>query len=95
MTLCTGPPGTGKSTTIFHKIETCVQPDRKVLVTCARDQAVDAITDKLIPLNPLVSAPQLRPKLHKNSIYMHERASFCCSNNYLPLFAVTVSTHDV
>jgi hypothetical protein len=50
-----GPPGTGKSTTVYHVIQSCVQPGRKTLVTCARNQAIDAIVDKLGPLNPLVS----------------------------------------
>jgi AAA domain len=51
----TGPPGTGKSTTVYHVIQSCVQPGHKTLVTCARNQAIDAIVDKLGPLNPLVS----------------------------------------
>jgi hypothetical protein len=46
----------GRALLYFTRLRHCVQPDRKVLVTCARNQAVDAITDKLIPLNPLVSA---------------------------------------
>ncbi|KAL4859072.1 DNA-binding protein SMUBP-2 [Chlorella vulgaris] len=42
-----GRPGTGKSTTIFHIIESRVQKRAKVLVTCSRNQAVDAVVGKL------------------------------------------------
>ncbi|KAL4451648.1 hypothetical protein ABPG75_007310 [Micractinium tetrahymenae] len=42
-----GPPGTGKSTTIFHIIDSRVQPDAQVLVTCTRNQAVDSVVDKV------------------------------------------------
>ncbi|EFN53165.1 expressed protein [Chlorella variabilis] len=42
-----GPPGTGKSTTIFHIVESRVQPRAQVLVTCSRNQAVDAVVGKL------------------------------------------------
>lgn len=42
-----GPPGTGKSTTIFHLIRTRLPADAKVIVTCSRNGAVDSITQKL------------------------------------------------
>ncbi|PRW58176.1 DNA helicase [Chlorella sorokiniana] len=45
-----GPPGTGKSTTIFHLIDAGVQPDAQVLVTCTRNQAVDSVVDKVARL---------------------------------------------
>ncbi|KAL4439787.1 hypothetical protein ABPG75_002788 [Micractinium tetrahymenae] len=42
-----GPPGTGKSTTIFHIVEGRVQPGAQVLVTATRNQAIDAVVSKL------------------------------------------------
>ena len=42
-----GPPGTGKSTTIFHLIRTRLPADARVIVTCSRNGAVDSITQKL------------------------------------------------
>ena len=42
-----GPPGTGKSTTIFHLIRSRLPAGAKVVVTCSRNGAVDSITQKL------------------------------------------------
>jgi len=42
-----GPPGTGKSTTIFHIITCRVPVGAKVLVTCSRNVAVESIAQKL------------------------------------------------
>lgn len=47
--------GTGKSTTIYHVIDARVRKNVKVLVTSTRNQAVDAVTEKIHPLGVLVS----------------------------------------
>lgn len=46
--------GTGKSTTIWHVIDARVAPEARVLVTCTRNQAVDAVTEKLESFGVLV-----------------------------------------
>lgn len=46
--------GTGKSTTIWHLINARVDPEARVLVTCTRNQAVDAVTEKVESLGVLV-----------------------------------------
>ena len=43
----TGPPGTGKSTTIFHIVNSKVPADGVVLITCSRNVAVESIAQKL------------------------------------------------
>eukprot|EP00798_Chlamydomonas_sp_ICE-L_P003375 gene3375-13409_t len=42
-----GPPGTGKSTTIYHIVASRVKKRNKTLVTCTRNQAVNAVVDKV------------------------------------------------
>jgi hypothetical protein len=42
-----GPPGTGKSTTIFHIITARIPLDKRVLVTCSRNVAVESLAQKL------------------------------------------------
>eukprot|EP00798_Chlamydomonas_sp_ICE-L_P003372 gene3372-13405_t len=42
-----GPPGTGKSTTIYHIVASRVKKGNKTLVTCTRNQAVNAVVDKV------------------------------------------------
>lgn len=42
-----GPPGTGKSTTILYLIQARTPPSAKVLVTCTRNQAINAVAEKL------------------------------------------------
>eukprot|EP00892_Ulva_mutabilis_P002529 jgi/Ulvmu1/12277/UM087_0011.1 len=42
-----GPPGTGKSTTVFHMINTRIRPSSAVLITAARNVAVVALLEKL------------------------------------------------
>jgi broad-specificity NMP kinase len=56
--VATGPPGTGKSTIINQIINTCVDLEygSRVLCACARNQAVDALTEKLTHFEPLVSS---------------------------------------
>ena len=49
--------GTGKSTTIFHVIDSRVRQDARVLVTSTRNQAVDAVTEKVHTFGVLVSPP--------------------------------------
>lgn len=49
-----GPPGTGKSTTIWHIINSRLQPRASCLVTCSRNQAVDAIVEKIADFGVLV-----------------------------------------
>lgn len=46
--------GTGTSTTIWHIIDARVAPEGRVLVTCTRNQAVDAVTEKLASFGVLV-----------------------------------------
>lgn len=48
-------PGTGKSTTIFHVIQSRVQQDARVLITSIRNQAIDAVTEKVDSFGVLVS----------------------------------------
>lgn len=48
------PSGTGKSTTIWHVINSRVAPDARVLVTCTRNQAVDAVAQKVASFGVLV-----------------------------------------
>ncbi|CAM9748570.1 unnamed protein product, partial [Ectocarpus sp. 12 AP-2014] len=55
-----GPPGTGKSTTIFHVIDSRVRQDARVLVTSTRNQAVDAVTEKIHTLGVLVFGNDMR-----------------------------------
>ncbi|CAM9392503.1 unnamed protein product, partial [Ectocarpus sp. 12 AP-2014] len=45
--LVVGPPGTGKSTTIYHIIESRIRAEGRVLITSIRNQAVDAVTEKV------------------------------------------------
>lgn len=47
--------GTGKSTTIYHVIESRVQKDARVLITSIRNQAIDAVTEKVDSFGVLVS----------------------------------------
>jgi hypothetical protein len=47
LSLIHGPPGTGKSTTIFHLIASRTDPGLKVLVTCTRNQAINAVAAKV------------------------------------------------
>lgn len=47
-----GPPGTGKSTTIAHIVESRVKPGARVLITCSRNAAVDALALKLQGKSP-------------------------------------------
>eukprot|EP00798_Chlamydomonas_sp_ICE-L_P003371 gene3371-13404_t len=42
-----GPPGTGKSTTIYHIVASRVKKWNKTLVTCTRNQAVNAVVEKV------------------------------------------------
>jgi len=42
-----GPPGTGKSTTIHHIISSRIPVGARVLVTCSRNVAVEALAQKL------------------------------------------------
>ncbi|CAM9700327.1 unnamed protein product, partial [Sphacelaria rigidula] len=50
-----GPPGTGKSTTIWHIINSRVAHGARTLVTCTRNQAIDAVTRKVESFGVLVS----------------------------------------
>lgn len=47
-------PGTGKSTTIFHVIESRIRAEGRVLITSIRNQAVDAVTEKVDSFGVLV-----------------------------------------
>lgn len=51
---CARMSGTGKSTTIWHIINSRVARDSRVLVTCTRNQAVDAVSQKVASLGVLV-----------------------------------------
>lgn len=42
-----GPPGTGKSTTIFHVLSSCLPARTFAAVTCVTNQAIDAVAEKL------------------------------------------------
>ena len=42
-----GPPGTGKSTTIFHLLSACLPQDAAAVVTCVTNQAINAVAEKL------------------------------------------------
>lgn len=53
--------GTGKSTTIWHVINSRVASDARVLVTSIRNQAIDAVTRKVESFGILVSNSQLLP----------------------------------
>lgn len=48
--------GTGKSTTVWHIIHSRVARDARVLVTCIRNQAVDAVSQKVDSFGVLVRA---------------------------------------
>lgn len=61
--------GTGKSTTIFHIIDSRVHQDARVLLTSTRNQAVEAVTEKVHTLGVLVSLP--RPLLNVSNRAMH------------------------
>ncbi|CAM9548406.1 unnamed protein product, partial [Choristocarpus tenellus] len=54
-----GPPGTGKSTTIWHILNTKVKEDARVIVTCTRNQAIDAVVGKVSSFGVLVSYSSL------------------------------------
>jgi nucleoside-triphosphatase THEP1 len=41
--ICTGPPGSGKSTVIAHIISSCLPDGDVTLATCVQNKAVDAI----------------------------------------------------
>lgn len=47
-------PGTGKSTTIYHVIESRIRAEGRVLITSIRNQAVDAVTEKVDSFGVLV-----------------------------------------
>jgi hypothetical protein len=49
-----GPPGTGKSTTIWHIINSRLQNNAQCLVTCTRNQAVDSAVLKIASFGVLV-----------------------------------------
>jgi superfamily I DNA/RNA helicase len=49
-----GPPGTGKSTTIWHIINSRLAPKSQCLVTCTRNQAIDAVVNKVASFGVLV-----------------------------------------
>jgi len=49
-----GPPGTGKSTTIWHILNSCCSKTSKCLITCTRNQAVNAVVSKIASLGVLV-----------------------------------------
>jgi len=49
-----GPPGTGKSTTIWHIINSCCLKESKCLITCTRNQAVNSVVEKVASLGVLV-----------------------------------------
>ena len=61
--------GTGKSTTIFHIIDSRVRQNARVLLTSTRNQAVEAVTEKVHTLGVLVSLP--RPLLNVSNRTMH------------------------
>ena len=42
-----GPPGTGKSTTIFHLLNSCLPSEAASVVTCVTNQAINAVAEKL------------------------------------------------
>jgi predicted DNA helicase len=50
ISLIHGPPGTGKTTTLAHLIQTYHQQNKKVLVTAASNTAVDNILEKCMNL---------------------------------------------
>ncbi|KAK3263029.1 hypothetical protein CYMTET_28145 [Cymbomonas tetramitiformis] len=62
-----GPPGTGKSSTIYHIIHSRIPPGKSVLVTCARNKAVNSMVDKLrsrhkdVVVWGNINAPDLSP----------------------------------
>ncbi|CAM9967678.1 unnamed protein product, partial [Ascophyllum nodosum] len=59
-----GPPGTGKSTTIYHIIDARVAKDARVLVTSIRNQAVDAVVAKVAAFGVLVFGSENRLGTH-------------------------------
>ncbi|EGD81591.1 hypothetical protein PTSG_02306 [Salpingoeca rosetta] len=42
-----GPPGTGKSTTIYHLVKSVLDPSGITIVTCVQNKAVEAVAEKL------------------------------------------------
>ena len=46
MELISGPPGTGKSTTIHALVTECVPPDELVVLTAVQNRAVEALVEK-------------------------------------------------
>ena len=54
------PLPSGKSTTIWHLINSRVAPDRKCLVTCSRNQAVNAVVEKVASFGCLVFGSEAR-----------------------------------
>ena len=50
----------GKSTTIWHLINSRVTPDNKCLVTCSRNQAVNAVVEKVASFGCLVFGREAR-----------------------------------
>ena len=55
-----GPPGSGKSTTIWHIINSRLADDKRCWVTCSRNQAVDAIAGKVSSFPCLVFGNEKR-----------------------------------
>ncbi|KAJ2997509.1 hypothetical protein HDV02_005470 [Globomyces sp. JEL0801] len=49
-----GPPGTGKSTTIWHIINSRLAPNSQCLITCSRNQAVNAAVEKVASFGVVV-----------------------------------------
>eukprot|EP00903_Cladosiphon_okamuranus_P010260 g9714.t1 len=71
--LIVGPPGTGKSTTIYHVIKSRVQKGARVLITSIRNQAIDAVTGKVVALGVLVFGSEARLGVHAKELTMAGR----------------------
>ncbi|CAM9344675.1 unnamed protein product [Ectocarpus sp. 12 AP-2014] len=71
--LVVGPPGTGKSTTIYHIIESRIRAEGRVLITSIRNQAVDAVTEKVDSFGVLVFGNEARLGPHSKNFTMSGR----------------------
>ncbi|CAM9848093.1 unnamed protein product [Ectocarpus fasciculatus] len=71
--LIVGPPGTGKSTTIYHVIESRIRAEGRVLITSIRNQAVDAVTEKVDSFGVLVFGNEARLGPHSKNFTMPGR----------------------
>ena len=49
--LISGPPGTGKSTTILYLVKECTPPEEPVILTAVQNRAIEALIEKFVASN--------------------------------------------